>query len=138
MSVYKYRDSLGRLWETDTQGIEIGDYVKISDKGHYYPSFKKLFNFFWGTDNSAILKYYDHDYGIWKVINIAFIGTLVFHIRNREGKNVAISRAGIQKIKFHSRNRSFIHPREIAYISTFGGDVFPHTYKEKLYKRIEE
>ena len=138
MSEYKYKDFQGRLWRIDTEGIEIGDYVRISDKGHYYPSFKKLFQYFWGDNNCMDLPYDYYDYGIWKVINIAFIGTVVFHIRNREGKNVAISRGGIQKIDFHKRNRSFIHPREIAYISTFGGDVFPHTYKEKLYKRIKE
>ena len=138
MSDYKYKDSLGRWWKADTQGIEIGDYVKIKDKGHYYPTFKKLFNFFWGSDTSMELPDYDRDYGIWKVINIAFIGTVVFHIRNREGKNVAISRNGIEKINFHKRNRKVYCPREIAKISTFGGDVFPHTYKEKLYKRIEE
>lgn len=137
MSDYRYKDSLGRLWKVDTQGIEIGDYVKIKDKGHYYPSYKKLFQYFWGDNDCMSLPYHDHDYGIWKVINIAFIGTTVFHIRNREGKNVAITRSGIEKINFHRRNREVHSPREIAYISTFGGDVFPHTYKEKLYKTIK-
>ena len=137
MSDYRYKNSAGTYTRVDTEGIEIGDYVKITDKGHHYPSFKKLFRFFWGTNETMLLPYHEYDYGIWKVINIAFIGTVVFHIRNREGKNVAISRGGIQKIDFHKRNRSFIHSREIAYISTFGNDVFPHSHKDKLYKTIK-
>ena len=61
MSDYRYKDAQGHWWVVDTQGIEIGDYVKISDKGHYYPSFKKLFKYFWGGDTCMCLPYYEHD-----------------------------------------------------------------------------
>ena len=49
MSIYKYKIN-GHEHALETFGIEIGDYVTIVRNGQYFPSFTKLFKYFWGMN----------------------------------------------------------------------------------------
>lgn len=134
MSIYKYKIN-GHEHTLETFGIEIGDYVTIVRHGQYFPSFTKLFKYFWGMNTTIPLK---DNGGTWKVMNMAVVySEAVLHIRDINGNNVAIGVKGVRKIDYHKRNRMPIHDREVEYISTLDDNIPSHDYNEKLYKTLK-
>ena len=116
--------------------FEIGDYVNIVYPGCQYSRYDKAFKYFWGNDKNYYILCADST--IWKVINMAFHpsnGKIIYHIRTVDGKNAVVSGGALKKIEYHKRNRKNIHPIMIYQLCI---NPMPHSWKEKLYKVLDE
>lgn len=119
--------------------FEIGEYVEVIKPEHQYSSYGQAFNYFWGNLRNYHIPYsYGERPSIWKIINMALHpsnGKIIYHIRTIDGKNAVVSGDGLRKIDYHKRNRNNIYPIMIYQLCV---KSMPHSWKEKLYKVLNE
>ena len=96
--------------------ICVGDIVKITNIGHYYPTFTKAFKFFFGDDPHYDARLVESqiphgDKRPWRVMAIAeheFFNTLICYIQDMNRNKLVIGIEGIRPIRRVNKDRNTI------------------------------
>ena len=120
--------------------FDVGDYVYITDTRQQYSLYVTAFYYFFREDSSFYLS--DKERGeVWKIINMAVHvkndSDILYHIRNREGKNAVIHQDGLEFARFHHRNRICIRDKLIYQLPPTGSCIM-HNWRDKLWDFYED